>query len=160
MIARIRYDCIVLDLDGTLICTSEQDEGMGYVLNFKDMHGDPTTCWVHLRPGFDNFIKKCFEVSTVGVWSMGQPGYVEAVVSTFFPIKPAFVYNWCHCDRKHSHIFKRLNNIPHIGPQILMIDDDHKKLEYCDRVTTYNITEWTPERHNDEELHNLLNLIS
>lgn len=154
-----KFDCIVLDLDGTLVYTSDINEGNGEEISFDDMHGDKISMWVHKRPGFDDFINKCFELGDVGVWSMGQPGYVNAVIKHYFPQSPSFIYNWCHCDRRHSYIYKKLNNIPHLGENILMIDDDDKKLENCERVKIYNIPEWTPDIIHDTELFKLLSYL-
>ena len=151
------YECIVLDLDGTLVFSSERPKGIANNVSFKDMHGDSMELWIHKRPGFDIFLRKCFESAVVGVWSMGQPGYVEAVVS-LFPQKPAFVYSWCDCDRDsrrpQAKIFKRLNNIPHRG-KIIMIDDKTDILEMCDRVNTFIVPEWHPRNTNDTTLHDL-----
>lgn len=149
-----RYECIVLDLDGSLIYSSEENEGEGRLIKFTDIYGDISELWVHKRPGFDEFLQACFRESIVGVWSMGQPGYVEAVIS-LFPQKPAFVYNWCNCDRSPGRIFKRLNNIPYSG-RILMIDDNRNVLEECERVETVIIPEWTPENKDDQVLYNLI----
>ncbi len=147
------YDCIVLDLDGTLVVSDEKQEGNAEKIVFPDMHGDTMELWVHKRPGFENFLNKCFESAVVGVWSMGQPGYVNAVVD-LFPQKPAFVYNWCHCDRSNGKIFKRLNNIPHNG-KVIMIDDRIDVLELSDRITTFIVREWDPIFVDDNVLESL-----
>jgi hypothetical protein len=147
------YDCLVLDLDGSLVCSRKRKKGDAENVSFVDRDGDTTNLWIHKRPGFDLFLSKCFESGNVGVWSMGQPGYVDAIVS-LFPHKPAFVYNWCHCDRAKGKIFKRLNNIPHTG-KILMIDDKTDILEMCDRVDTYIISEWHHRDNNDTALYDL-----
>lgn len=147
------YDCIVLDLDGTLVATTENPHESGELLHFKDMHGDPATIWLHKRPGFDDFIRQCFDRTVVGVWSMGQPGYVEAVVS-LFPQKPKFVFNWWNCDRAKGKIFKRLNNIPHPG-RAIMVDDKTITLEMCERVTAVTVPEWTPDQVSDTVLSEL-----
>ena len=157
LVRKSLYDCIVLDLDGTLVFASSKKKGIAESISFKDMHGDTMMMWLHKRPGFDLFLKKCFESAIVGVWSMGQSGYVEAVVS-LFPQRPAFVYNWCHCDRDfrrpNGKIFKRLRNIPHEG-KIIMIDDRTDVLEMCDRVNTYIVPEWHPRDKDDTTLYDL-----
>lgn len=147
------YDCIVLDLDGTLVYSSEKKRGEAKSISFKDSCGDQSKVWIHKRPGFDAFLQKCFEQCDVGVWSMGQPGYVDAVVS-LFPRRPVFVYNWCNCDREGGRIFKRLSSIPHMG-NILMVDDKMDILESCDRVRTIIVPEWTPKQSNDTALIDL-----
>lgn len=148
------YDCVVLDLDGTLVHSAKRNKtGTAQRISFPDMHGDPTELWVHKRPGFDFFLQSCFKSTTVGVWSRGQPGYVDAVVG-LFPQKPAFVYNWCHCDRARGKIFKRLNNIPHSG-RTVMVEDEVESLELCDRIATIIIPEWDPKAADDKELYQL-----
>ena len=152
------YDCIVFDLDGTLVHASKKQRENGIKLSFKDMHDDPMEIWIHKRPGFDTLLQKCSEFVTVGVWSMGQPGYVNAVVS-LFPQKPAFVYSWCECDRDYNRanfkIFKRLNNIPHTGSNILMIDDTYQALETCARINTLIVSSWHPNMTDDTMLYDL-----
>ncbi|CAH6420863.1 NLI interacting factor phosphatase [uncultured virus] len=150
----IRYDCVVLDLDGSLVYSSDENEGDGLCIKYIDSDGEPSEIWVHKRPGFDEFLVKCFEKATVGVWSMGQPGYVEAVVA-LFPQRPLFVYNWCNCDRSPGRIFKRLNNIPYIG-NIVMVDDCPDILEESERVDTLIIPEWSPDELDDRALYEIM----
>lgn len=152
-----RYDCIVLDLDGSLICSSETNRGNGHQISFINSYGEEDRIWVHKRPGFDIFLKTCFELSTVGVWSMGQPGYVEAVVS-LFPQRPSFVYNWCNCDREPGRIFKKLDSIPHQG-SIVMIDDKRDTLQEACRVDTIIVPEWTPRQKKDRTLYHIIPIL-
>lgn len=147
------YDCIVLDLDGTLVHSSKKKRSNAISLSFDDSCGDHSQMWISKRPGFDIFLQKCFDQYDVGVWSMGQPGYVEAVVS-LFPYRPRFVYNWCNCDRQNGRIFKRLSSIPHSG-NILMVDDKSDVLEASERVQTIIVPEWTPKYKNDTVLFDL-----
>lgn len=149
-----KYDCIVLDLDGSLVCSRSKNLGSGEKITFMNSYGEEEIMWVHKRPGFDMFLQTCFELSTVGVWSMGQPGYVEAIVS-LFPQRPKFVYNWCNCDREPGRIFKRLDSIPYKG-SIVMIDDKRDTLREADRVTTVIIPEWHPRQDKDRTLYNLI----
>jgi hypothetical protein len=142
-----KYDCIVLDLDGTLVDSTYKNRGNGILIKYSDYSGDPDTIWVHKRPGFDNFLEICFKLFTVGVWSMGQPSYVEAIVK-LFPQPPAFIYNWTHCDRDSNRVYKRLKEIPYDG-NILMIDDKADILELCDRVDTLIVPEWNPRCADD-----------
>jgi TFIIF-interacting CTD phosphatase-like protein len=152
------YDCIVLDLDGTLVYTSEDKEGDAIDISFNDYHGDTIKMWVHKRPGVDEFLRECFNHVKVGVWSMGQSGYVNAVVKELFPETPIFVYNWWDCDRKDGKIFKRLNNIPYNG-NILMIDDKTDILEMCERINTFIVPEWQADEYEDTVLYDLVYLL-
>lgn len=151
--AKSSHSCIVLDLDGTLVFSSKKKQGIADNVTFNSSSGESKQIWVHKRPGFDAFLQACFEHSEVGVWSMGQPGYVEAVVS-LFPRRPSFVYNWCDCDRNGGRVFKRLSNIPHAG-NILMVDDKSDTLEICDGVQTIIVPEWTPKSKGDTVLPDL-----
>jgi len=153
---KIPYDCIVLDLDDTLVFSSKKRNlniADSINVSFLDMHGDQTSLWIHKRPGFNEFLDKCFKNGKVGVWSMGQPGYVAAVVS-LFPQTPEFVYNWCQCDRYNGKIFKRLDRIPCIG-NIAMIDDQIRTLELCKRIETIIIPKWSLTDNSDTELYNI-----
>lgn len=148
-----KLDCIVLDLDGTLVYSTENKDPGAINIKFHDIYGNSRQLWVHKRPGFDEFLKACFKFTTVGVWSTGQPGYVNAVVS-LFPQKPAFVYNWFNCDSDGIKQIKTLNNIPHKG-NILMIDDRVDILELCDRVKIFIVSEWHPRDAQDTVLYDL-----
>lgn len=154
---KLPYDCIVLDLDGTLVYSSKKSKGPSQKIKYRDVHGDIVKFWVHKRPGFDEFLQQCFEKSKVGVWSMGQPEYVKAIVS-LFPQTPIFVYSWWECDRAGGKIFKRLNNIPHVG-NIIMIDDKTDILETCNRINTHIVSEWNPHQNHDTELYDLLHIL-
>lgn len=149
-----QYDCIVLDLDGTLVVSSHKNRGNGILTTYTDCDGSIDTIWIHKRPGLDLFLEQCFKLYTVGVWSMGQPEYVNAVVS-LFPQPPAFIYNWTHCDRDPHRVFKRLDQIPHSGT-ILMIDDKADILEISDRVDTLIVPEWVPRCSDDNILLDLI----
>ncbi len=155
------YDCIVFDLDGTLLSSSERSNKDTHKISFNDMHGDIMELFVHKRPGFDELLKKCFEISKVGIWSMGQQGYVEAVIG-LFPQRPIFVYNWRDCDRNSkrpkSIIFKKLDNIPYIG-NIIMIDDKYDVLEPSPRINTHIVSEWDPEDKDDKVLYDLMSTL-
>jgi len=158
---KVKYDCVVLDLDGTLVYSSDNKIRDSECIMFEDMHGDMIKMWVCKRPGFNEFLDECFKHGNVGVWSMGQSGYVNAVVS-LFPQKPIFVYNWCHCDRDSRRIngiiFKRLKNIPCDG-RIIMIDDKKDALETCGRIETYIVPEWDPKINDDTVLYELSNIL-
>jgi len=145
--------CIVLDLDGTLVFSSENKKGEATQIKFKDRHGDSAELYVHKRPGFDEFLLKCFSFGPVGVYSIGQEGYVEAILS-LFPKRPCFVYSWWNCDRKNGKIIKNLNNIPYKG-NIIMIDDKPESIEYSDKVELIVIDEWTPKKIGDIKLYQL-----
>ena len=152
-----KYECIVLDLDGSLVCSRDKNYGTGEKITFTNVYGENETTWVHKRPGFDIFLKKCFELGNVGVWSMGQPGYVNAIVK-LFPEQPIFVYNWRNCDREPGRIFKKLDAIPYNG-SIVMIDDKTDTLEKSSRVDVIIIPEWHPKQKKDKTLYQLIEVL-
>ncbi len=155
------YDCVVLDIDQTLVYTTMENYTERCIkMDILGMHGENMEVFVQKRPGLDKFLNHCFEHCKVGVWSAGQPSYVESIVNTFFPQTPIFVYNWCHCNRDSkrlgSMVFKKLEHIPYVG-KILMIDDRMTVLDVCDRVDTYIITPWEPYSDDEDmELHKLV----
>lgn len=173
---RINADTIVLDLDGTLVCSCSKDKGdgkesetlhlgramhaLGTHVTFSDSHGDMDEVWVHKRPGFDKFLQTCFNIGKVGVWSMGQPGYVKSIVN-LFPEKPEFVFDWCHCDRSSGRIFKRLSKIPIMSTNgsAIMIDDKKEILEECSNVYVILVPEWNPRQRDDHILYDLTETI-
>lgn len=144
---------IVLDLDGTLVFSSEKKKGEAIQIKFKDRHGDNIELYLHKRPGFDEFLNKCFSCGNVGVYSMGQEGYVEAVIS-LFPKRPEFVYSWWNCDRKNGKIIKNLNKIP-FSENIIMIDDKPELIECNSNVKMIIVDEWKPKNNNDITLYKL-----
>lgn len=146
------YDCIVLDLDGTLIYSSEKKRRNSIKILYETSYKEQADIWVSKRPGFDKFLQQCFENYDVGVWSMGQPGYVNAIIE-LFPQEPKFVYNWCHCDRSNGHIFKDLDKIPYQG-KIVMVDDSPEILEQCERVQSIIVPQWHPKNKSDNVLIN------
>lgn len=151
--SEISVDCVTIDLDGTLVHSDSKKRGRADLIVFKNIHGDDESLWVHKRPGFDIFLKRCFEIGDVGVWSMGQPNYVDAIIK-LFPQRPKFVYNFRDCDRESGKIIKCLDNIPHTG-KIVMVDDQIGRLKCCDRVDTIIVSEWRPHKVHDDTLYKL-----
>lgn len=152
------YQCIVLDLDGALVVTHEREKPNTIEITFEDMYRRTTTMWISKRPGLDELLAECFEKAIVGVWSMGQPRYVDAVVQAVFPRSPHFVYNWCHCDRTPGRIFKNLDSLPNHGSTV-MVDDRSDVLELSPRVETIIIGTWSPRQTRDKTLFHLANVL-
>jgi len=153
-----RYECIVLDLDGSLIHASDENFGDGIEISFINSMGEKENTWVHKRPGLDKFLETCFEHSVVGVWSRGKAGYVEGVVG-LFPEKPMFIYNRDNCSGGNGNGKKKLKKIPYRG-SIVMIDDRSDVLRKTDRVDTIIIPKWHPKQKTvDTILYNLLPLL-
>ena len=150
------YSCFVFDLDDTLIRATSRPKYNAVEVEYKSMIGEKEKIWINKRPGFEKILEKCFEIGTVGVWSMGQPGYVESVVK-LFPKKPDFIYNWTNCDRDGSHIYKNLDMIPNNG-KILMIDDSPHKLAFSNpNIHVLPIARWRKFSPEDQHLFDILN---
>lgn len=91
-----------------------------YTIDLHDVVDEPGTgvysrMWGAYRPGwekFHNFCRKYFE--HVGIWSAGQPHYVDAIVDILFPdpdFQPIVVYNWNHCHINGDNICKPLDKL-------------------------------------------------
>ena len=151
-----RYNCIVLDLDESLVHSCGTNLGGG--ISFSLSEGErKQEYWAHKRPGFDIFLKTCFKFSKVGVWSAGKKEYVDAIVE-LFPEKPLFVYNRDNCPLENGIRVKKLDNIPYRG-SIVMIDDRSDVLKKTDRVDTIVIPPWHPTLSSDSVLYNLFPLL-
>lgn len=154
-----RYKCIVLDLDGTLIHSCNNNLGDGINIAFIDSMGETNDkYWVHKRPGFDMFLDICFKNAVVGVWSTGTAEYVEEIVK-LFPKRPTLVFNRDNCIIKNGHKKKYLKILPYQG-SVVMIDDRSEVLKKTDRVETLVIPKWNPEiKKDDNILNNILPLL-
>lgn len=158
--------CIVLDLDQTLVCDSECDcnyncncnlDNDVVNINFEDSHGDYITLKMLKRPGFDIFIKFCFSIGKVGIWSMGQPNYVKEIVK-LINCDLSFVYDWRSCDRQREKIYKNLDIIPHNG-NIIMIDDSPKTIKYTKTLINFQKIKRWDGNNSDTELFKMIDII-
>lgn len=108
--------CIILDLDETLVHSSEDYIKLMTLQPFNDpvmldlrsrmynlsldSYIKPPTVWGVTRPYTEDFLLFCFGYfSKVCVWSAGTPEYVRKIVDEIFPsgYKPDVVYNRSHC---------------------------------------------------------------
>jgi len=130
--------CIVLDLDETLIHTSERISQLEkteilsnskyfylrervYILELEDIVDKPgmgvtTKMWGVKRPGLHEFLLFCFShFKIVAVWSAGKPRYVEAICNEIFKDlhDPHIIFTWDHCEyeQKNELVEKPLNKI-------------------------------------------------
>lgn len=128
---------IVLDLDSTLIYTSENfDQYVALELYTNPEHdhlrnrlykfdvidvcekpgtGVRSSMWGILRPNVYEFLDFCFEYfENVIVWSAGQLRYVHAICDVLFidPDKqPGLIYTWEDCEKTDNFIYKPLVKI-------------------------------------------------
>ena len=122
--------CIVLDLDETLVHTSDKNltelrslrimsnpetidlRNRVYELNLDDAaslkrgQGIKTELWGIIRPHVKEFLIFCFSYfKVVAVWSAGKKKYVEAIVDFLFrDIKrPHIIYHRGHCHERSAN---------------------------------------------------------
>ena len=136
---------IVLDIDGTLSMTIDPEEYHDLDNNTKKYFNKITyhpfenkdftkDAWVMSRPYLKVFLDYCFEHYRVGVWSIGQPGYVNAIVKHLFEgYEPEFVYNFTNCHRESNPVrfLKRLSDSPAMDG--LIIEDSIEVIDIKDK---------------------------
>jgi TFIIF-interacting CTD phosphatase-like protein len=154
--------CIVLDLDETLIHTSERISQLEkleiltdpthfhlreriYILELDDVVDDPgtgNTCllWGVKRPGLHEFLLFCFQhFSIVAVWSAGKPRYVDAICKEIFKdlCDPHIIFTWDHCESGEDYLEKPLKKM------IEEFEDDRMGISNTividDRESTFSI---------------------
>ncbi len=115
--------CIILDLDETLVHSSEDYLALMALQPFKDPsmldlrarmynlslagYDKPPTIWGVTRPYTEEFLLFCFGYfSKVCVWSAGSPEYVRSIVEHIFPAgyKPHAVYTKNHCHYTQDNV--------------------------------------------------------
>lgn len=90
------FKYIVLDLDNTVICSTETTRGDGNIV-----FDDDTQYQCVKRPGFNRFMSYLDEnMTAVFVWSAGSPEYVEKVIRAVFPYRPNIVWASDKCEKK------------------------------------------------------------
>jgi TFIIF-interacting CTD phosphatase-like protein len=130
----ITQKCIILDLDETLVHSSENFEKILRLKPFDDpamfdlrnrlydlclsgYSGKPNI-WGITRPHLEEFIMFCFGYfQKVCVWSAGTPEYVKKIVEYIFPpgYQPHVVYTRIDCSyAQNGKIFKPISKmLPH-----------------------------------------------
>jgi TFIIF-interacting CTD phosphatase-like protein len=128
--------CIVLDLDETLIHTSERISQLEkleiltdpslfhlrervYILEIDDVvdkpgMGNTSVLWGIKRPGLHEFLLFCFQhFRIVAVWSAGKARYVEAICQEIFKdlCDPHIIFTWDHCETGDDYLEKPLQKM-------------------------------------------------
>lgn len=128
--------CIVLDLDETLIHTSERISQLEkleiltdptlfhlreriYMLEIDDIVDTPGTgvtsrLWGVKRPGLHEFLLFCFQhFRIVAVWSAGKARYVEGICNEIFKdlCDPHIIFTWDHCESGEDYLEKPLSKM-------------------------------------------------
>lgn len=113
----LKDKCIVLDLDETLVHSSEESVGtMGrlkllthpetyplrsrlYAFDVDEGQGRGGRMWGIRRPHLDTFLNFCFDnFGVVCVWSAGTPNYVESICAQIFGDRyPQRIFTRAHC---------------------------------------------------------------
>lgn len=92
---------LILDLDGTLICTTNQDYGGRFEELF---HGSYSI--IYKRPGVDEFLKFCFEHFDVAVFTAATSSYAKQIVAKLFTEEQQktliFIYSSNSCREIHN----------------------------------------------------------
>lgn len=112
----LKDKCIVLDLDETLVHSSE--EGVDtlarlkllthpdtyplrsrlYAFDVDEGHGRGSRMWGIRRPHLDTFLDFCFNnFGVVCVWSAGTPNYVESICGQIFDEYPQRIFTRTQC---------------------------------------------------------------
>ena len=139
---------VVFDIDGTLSMTIDPEEydllGSELQEYFVPITYKPferrnitRTAWVMMRPHLDKLLEFVFNNFRVGIWSIGQPGYVTAMTKLLFgkyKYEPEFVYNFTHCVREYDPLrfYKPLSQSPAKGGGII-IDDNPTVIDQEDK---------------------------
>lgn len=141
--------CIVLDIDGTLVdTTSYRVDGAIRKKFTLPGHDDEFSYWISLRPGFKQFLTRCFETGIVGVWSLGRRSYVAKVVA-LFPEKPSFV----RTREDTPCVCKDLNQLK--DAKIIMIDDHPENIIKSANATVVPVSHWHWNQKDDHALYDL-----
>ena len=149
---------IVIDIDETIVCQAPVGCSHRIKLSYKsDITNKQVKHFIKTRPHFDDFLKYCFEIADVGIWSMGQPSYVNSVAE-LFPMIPLFVNTWVNCDRQQSFVYKNLDTLNHQKyDKIIMIDDNFKVIRWTvDNIIPMEIDEWEGDSE-DSKLIEIMN---
>lgn len=147
---------LILDLDETLIHSSESD--LGYPSDFQfDRY------FVYRRPHLEQFLKEISKHYTVGLWSSADDSYVEEIVKNIKPLNVDFELAWgrsrCTMKRDYStdsyYFEKRLEKLKSKGfrlEQILIVDDSPEKSRNNYGNAVY-IKEYLGDQEDQELLH-------
>jgi hypothetical protein len=152
--SNIKDEWIVFDIDGTLSVTLDTDDYNSLNLSQKRYFNKIVyrpfekrdifkEAWVMARTNLSELLNYCFNNYRVGVWSIGQPGYVDVVTNHLFGnYKPEFVYNFKHCYREYNPIrfSKPLSKSPAIGG--IIIEDSQEVVDSQDKsfiIERFNI---------------------
>eukprot|EP00026_Physarum_polycephalum_P010773 Phypoly_transcript_10953.p1 GENE.Phypoly_transcript_10953~~Phypoly_transcript_10953.p1 ORF type:complete len:254 (+),score=30.66 Phypoly_transcript_10953:48-764(+) len=107
---------VILDIDGTLVQTVAQHEGM--IFGEPDYEDFELHLCSYKRPGLDKFINFCFtHFQSVSLWTAGTQEYAEFIARSIAPkgYQFMFVLSRVHCKDHPVHegsLVKDMNGMP------------------------------------------------
>jgi len=162
---------VILDIDGTLVHTVAQHEGM--IFGEPDYEDFDLHLCSYKRPGLDAFINFCFtHFQSVSLWTAGTQEYAEFIARSIAPLgyQFMFVLSRIHCkdhplhegtlvkdmtDLWNSDIAKTFN----INEDNSFIIDDNEDYCYCNPRNAIVIKTWKYLHAGDFTFHNLLSYL-
>jgi len=168
---------IVLDLDETLVHSSEEMQDTRYV-NYKDpevasrfyqmqlQNQYQTPMWGVTRPHTKEFLNFCFDYfDNVIVWSAGLPAYVDSIVKHIFKDvgEPDLVFARDRCVQapNSKNLCKPLTILTDERPDlfsvpdlssVLIVDDRTYTFESCNPHNAIHIPSFSPDPKRDKKM--------
>lgn len=121
---------LILDLDGTLIYSSEKELEHPYEVEFETMG---YTYFLYKRPHLDLFLKCCYEWFDVRIWTAAFKDYAETVVDLLLPheLERPVIYSREHCTDFKARLVKDLSTLNDFDAKsTIIIDDFHKSFRF------------------------------
>ena len=123
-----RRKLLVLDLDETLIHSTEQSIGRDYDFRTGDY-------FTYKRPGLDDFLECCHRCFKLAVWTSSSADYAARIVEMVFPdtVELEFIFSSNRCVIRCDHfsgdryVLKPLKKVKKLGfslAEIMVVDDD------------------------------------
>lgn len=159
---------VILDIDGTLVHTVAQHEGM--IFGEPDYEDFELQLCSYKRPGLDAFINFCFtHFQSVSLWTAGTQEYAEFIARSIAPkgYHFMFVLSRIHCRDHPIHegtLVKDMNDLWqsevaktfNINEDNSFIIDDNEDYCYCNPRNAIVIKTWKFMHAGDFTFHNLL----
>lgn len=159
---------IILDIDGTLVQTVAQHEGM--IFGEPDYEDFDLRLCSYKRPGLEKFINFCFtHFQSVSLWTAGTHEYAEFIARSIAPkgYQFMFVLSRTHCKDHPIHdgtLVKDMNDLWscdiaktfNISEENSFILDDNEDYCFCNPKNAVLIKTWKVLHANDFAFDNLL----
>jgi len=159
---------VILDIDGTLVHTVAQHEGM--IFGEPDYEDFDLQLCSYKRPGLDAFVNFCFtHFQSVSLWTAGTQEYAEFIARSIAPpgYQFMFVLSRIHCRDHPLHegtLVKDMNDLWssevaktfNISEENSFIVDDNEDYCYCNPKNAIVIKTWKFMHASDFTFPNLL----